>query len=1382
MYHSILNTFLKYVLFAFTLMVTGCFFSAKIDVLGVSSEQEQITDKSPVNTNLFIELENPPADGTTILSHSVNVISSSATSYIYKYGSANDINCESLDGYSTVTSISAPLQIVVSSFNGDFALCVLGVSSIGETQPPSKAVIHIWRQSWKPFIYIEKPGQALALTTSANLNIHAPSEWTEVYITQDSSCTTGGSWQSNTALIPVTLVPDPSTKNATTYAIFRNASGSLSECVSDTIKVASTVTVSSCSGALSTDSPIGEFIDSGGTASDYMNDESCSITITGGPKVFTFETFQTEEDYDFVTIYKDSTSSSANILIDTSGSVIPTPVTSSSNTNIIQFSSDSSVTEPGYKITWTSPSITGTNSLKISGDANSSSTRTVPLDILHIGQFTEMYITNDSSCSVSGTWEPVANSKNWELATGNGIKTVYIKFRDPSGRESNCESDSIILYEGSPAMAILSGTPADNDGSDYLNITVGGTDISAYKFKIGVSASLNCSDPAGYSTDKDIADPINSNLLAYGSVSLKVCVLGINPIGVSQSLLTPTSHTWFRNVPLMVQFDSSGELIAEGATSVSFKVVANGVALMPVIVDYDIYGDFVSSQGFTSGQVTILAGQTEATITLPITANPVQTVDRRISVGISDLTTPHRLGLISTASKLVIDAQRPVSGVLDIGNRTGCAILTDGKLVCRDSVGGDRESTNRFVEGFQQLVSTKTFSSIVTDQAHKCALTTGGELYCWGWGFDGQLGLGNQTDQVYPQLVPGLTWKKVVSSHSWNNVCGIDSNDDLYCWGDQTFSYGAAGNGTTNDSLSPTNIDVANKYKQIVISGNSVCGITLTTNILKCWGRNFNSILGDGSTTDRFAPVVIDSGTEYNDINFGQNYTQGLTSTGAWKFWGYKIFSSSYEIISTPQLIDSSRVYTALTGTANLACGLSNGDLYCIGNDYDNLMGFGNVISTPTLIDSVDKYTQIKSSANFICGITIGNQLKCFGSGLSSSESTTAIAFVPKLPTVWDSSSYSKLIPVNNGMCGITTTGFPKCIFKGTSANNSYEYRETWVPRLIESTINIRYASNRYILDENNKLYKWGANTEGDYSFTRRTNPLRTLKDHSISILSEGSGLNCFINTSNKVFCWGNNPGDGSQTAAIPVAVDSSTNYSSIDVGTDFACGITSTNILKCWGKNADGQLGLNDTTDRLTPVTIGSDYAKVSVWGTHSCALKTNNELYCWGKHTVSLGTGATQSLIPLRINSGELFNDIVTGHTNCAIRNDNSRVMCWGSSPSIGDGAASDRTLPTLTTDSSAYQKLFVNSNNYNAICGITGTTLKCWGNYKWPRTYSPTTVYSGTFKNLYIGNTNYLIDNNGHINYFNYSDNPVFGQQSHPKFEPLMGLVDRTPPIAP
>lgn len=55
------------------------------------------------------------------------------------------------------------------------------------------------------------------------------------------------------------------------------------------------------------------------------------------------------------------------------------------------------------------------------------------------------------------------------------------------------------------------------------------------------------------------------------------------------------------------------------------------------------------------------------------------------------------------------------------------------------------------------------------------------------------------------------------------------------------------------------------------------------------------------------------------------------------------------------------------------------------------------------------------------------------------------------------------------------------------------------------------------------------------------------------------------------------------------------------------------------WGRNSSGELGLNDTTNRSSPVQIGAltTWSKVSTYYYHSAAIKTDGTLWAWGKNT---------------------------------------------------------------------------------------------------------------------------------------------------------------------
>jgi hypothetical protein len=51
-------------------------------------------------------------------------------------------------------------------------------------------------------------------------------------------------------------------------------------------------------------------------------------------------------------------------------------------------------------------------------------------------------------------WEPYATTKSWTLSTGDGEKTVYVRYRDRAGNSSSRYSDTIILDTLAPTGSI----------------------------------------------------------------------------------------------------------------------------------------------------------------------------------------------------------------------------------------------------------------------------------------------------------------------------------------------------------------------------------------------------------------------------------------------------------------------------------------------------------------------------------------------------------------------------------------------------------------------------------------------------------------------------------------------------------------------------------------------------------------------------------------------------------------------------------------------------------------------------------------------------------------------------------------------------------------
>ena len=121
---------------------------------------------------------------------------------------------------------------------------------------------------------------------------------------------------------------------------------------------------------------------------------------------------------------------------------------------------------------------------------------------------------------------------------------------------------------------------------------------------------------------------------------------------------------------------------------------------------------------------------------------------------------------------------------------------------------------------------------------------------------------------------------------------------------------------------------------------------------------------------------------------------------------------------------------------------------------------------------------------------------------------------------------------------------------------------------------------------------------------------------------------------------WGRNHagqlGQGNTTyRSSPVQVGSLTDwgdgerrYKTISMGAGFAAAVKTDGTLWTWGGNSDGQLGIGNTTNKNSPVQVGSltDWSRIGCNSSGNIALKTDNTLWAWGSNGQGqLGLGDT-------------------------------------------------------------------------------------------------------------------------------------------------------------
>ncbi|MGE0357593.1 MAG: FG-GAP-like repeat-containing protein [Burkholderiales bacterium] len=195
------------------------------------------------------------------------------------------------------------------------------------------------------------------------------------------------------------------------------------------------------------------------------------------------------------------------------------------------------------------------------------------------------------------------------------------------------------------------------------------------------------------------------------------------------------------------------------------------------------------------------------------------------------------------------------SGVAGLasGSYHACAVTQSGGVKCWGS-GSSGELGNGGTAGSNVPVDVTGLpsgvSAVAVGATFSCALTTAGGVKCWGTGnVVGGFGLTQATPVDIPGLASGVTALSAGRLHA----CARLLTGEVKCWGANAF--GQVGDGTTDPRNAPVSVAGIGTGAGVIAAGAEHTCVLMLSGTVKCWGRNLEGRLGDGTTTQRLTPV-----------------------------------------------------------------------------------------------------------------------------------------------------------------------------------------------------------------------------------------------------------------------------------------------------------------------------------------------------------------------------------------------------------------------------------------------------------------------------------------------------------------------------------------------
>ncbi|MGH9181955.1 MAG: chitobiase/beta-hexosaminidase C-terminal domain-containing protein, partial [Acidimicrobiales bacterium] len=184
-----------------------------------------------------------------------------------------------------------------------------------------------------------------------------------------------------------------------------------------------------------------------------------------------------------------------------------------------------------------------------------------------------------------------------------------------------------------------------------------------------------------------------------------------------------------------------------------------------------------------------------------------------------------------------------------------------------------------------QVPGLSGVAKVAAGQYFSVALKTDGTLVAFGYNAYGQLGQGDTTLRASPTAIAGLTGIQAIAAGQ-NHALALRSDGQVFAWGQNNNCQ--IGDGTSSSSrLTPVQLLECPPVVSIT-AGQSHSLAHAETGVVYAWGRQIEGQVGDGTTGSyQVNPVALDAPDDIGALGAGYRHSIAISRDGSVWGWGH---------------------------------------------------------------------------------------------------------------------------------------------------------------------------------------------------------------------------------------------------------------------------------------------------------------------------------------------------------------------------------------------------------------------------------------------------------------------------------------------------------------